>query len=298
MARVTRLVGIGADVVWRLARKATSRTSDGAQAAESPRYCYAVWLRHLALAGVVPRDVLELGPGASVGVGYAALLSGAETYVGLDSVARAGRTADPDLLDSIAGLLASRAPIPGPIEFPEVLPTLADYSFPDRVLSNELLTRSLTPERVAGLAGAITYRAPWTATAIAPASVDLIVSQAVMEHVDDPDAAYAAMARWLRPGGLASHQIDFRSHGVSRTWNGQWRYPPRLWPRVRGTADPINRWPLSAHLAAIEREGLSVRTVQSVVDHGGLRRGDLDPAFRWLTDEDFITAGAFIQFVR
>mgnify|MGYP006309256093 CR=1 FL=1 len=47
------------------------------------RYCYSVWLRHLVLANQntqfnIPKIVAEIGPGASLGVGLAALISGVE----------------------------------------------------------------------------------------------------------------------------------------------------------------------------------------------------------------------------
>ena len=45
-------------------------------------YCYSVWLRHLsiitkAVPNFAPKVVVELGPGDSLGLGCAALLSGA-----------------------------------------------------------------------------------------------------------------------------------------------------------------------------------------------------------------------------
>src|SRR6185295_10726374 len=57
----------------------------GAGGIPSPRYCYSVWLRHLVAAhqaGItsLPKSVGELGPGDSLGTGFAALLSGAERY--------------------------------------------------------------------------------------------------------------------------------------------------------------------------------------------------------------------------
>ena len=49
--------------------------------ATSARYCYSVWLRHVALLARndlwnYPRVVAELGPGDSLGVGLCALLCG------------------------------------------------------------------------------------------------------------------------------------------------------------------------------------------------------------------------------
>lgn len=43
-------------------------------------------------------------------------------------------------------------------------------------------------------------------------SVDFLFSTSVLEHVDDPDAVYAEMARVVRSGGAAYHSIDLRDH--------------------------------------------------------------------------------------
>ena len=52
---------------------------------DSARYCYSVWLRHLAMAHTnglptSPKIVAELGPGDSIGMGLAALIAGTEKY--------------------------------------------------------------------------------------------------------------------------------------------------------------------------------------------------------------------------
>jgi hypothetical protein len=59
--------------------------------ANSSRYCYSVWLRHLTTLyrygfKITGARIGELGPGDSIGIGLAALLSGATGYVGLDIV--------------------------------------------------------------------------------------------------------------------------------------------------------------------------------------------------------------------
>ena len=55
------------------------------------RYCYVVWLTHLTYAfqnGVkeTPKHVVELGPGDTLGTGFAALITGADKYYALDIV--------------------------------------------------------------------------------------------------------------------------------------------------------------------------------------------------------------------
>jgi len=63
----------------------------GTGGTDSARYCYSVWLRHLVMAkkndlNPYPKIVAELGPGDSIGIGLAALISGCEKYYGFDVV--------------------------------------------------------------------------------------------------------------------------------------------------------------------------------------------------------------------
>src|SRR4051812_33985734 len=57
----------------------------------SARYCYSVWPRHLwmlhrSALRIGFDTVIELGPGDSIGIGLAALLSGVQRYIALDVV--------------------------------------------------------------------------------------------------------------------------------------------------------------------------------------------------------------------
>ncbi|MDP1537828.1 MAG: methyltransferase domain-containing protein [Burkholderiales bacterium] len=249
-------------------------------AAGSPvgaRYFYSVWLRHLAsIAKVQPRFsyevVAELGPGDALGLGICALLSGARRYIGLDRLAFGPRADNLHLLDELHALFQARAPIPADDEFPGVYPKLPDYTFPRHVLADDMLKAGLAPARLARLREALTgdmrfaedslltYVAPWDASdRVRPASVDLLVSQAVLEHVDDIDAAYGAMRRWLKPDGVMSHRIDYTCHGITRDWYGHWTVSPALWRIVRGKrAYLINRLPHSAHVAAMRQNGFEI----------------------------------------
>lgn len=49
-------------------------------------------------------------------------------------------------------------------------------------------------------------------TDIPDATVDIVLSNAVLEHLANPRQALAQLSRITRPGGLGLHQVDFRDH--------------------------------------------------------------------------------------
>ena len=49
-------------------------------------------------------------------------------------------------------------------------------------------------------------------TNIPTASVDIIFSNAVLEHIYDPPTAFKSLARVSKLGGWGFHQVDFRDH--------------------------------------------------------------------------------------
>ena len=66
----------------------------GTGGTNSDRYCYSVWLRHLILLNKngltkCPQSVAEIGPGDSIGMGIAALISGADEYYAFDIIPHA-----------------------------------------------------------------------------------------------------------------------------------------------------------------------------------------------------------------
>lgn len=277
----------------------------------SARYCYTVWLRHLvkaAAAGIPTMQscVAELGPGESLGVGLAALLSGAGRYVALDAKAHASREQNLEIFDQVVELFCRRAPIPDDVEFPLVRPKLHDYRFPSQILSDDRLSSSLSDSRIENIRAAILgrpsgdisldYRAPWTDPSVVVAgSIDFLFSQAVLEHVDDLERTYKAMRAWVKPNGFVSHSIDFTSHETTRSWNGHWTLNDPAWKIVRGTRPYfINREPLSRHLALLSKNGFTLLNVDK-------QQAPVDPAlrlarrFREMDRLDVSTRGAFVQ---
>lgn len=289
--------------------RATRGTTGGSVSA---RYCYAVWMRHLVqmrAAGMNdnPRTVAELGPGDSLGIGLAALLTGAANLVALDVVHYANLGRNHAVLDALVDLLGRRTRIPDAAEFEGIFPPLPSHEFPDHILTAERLERALQPERVAAIhrsldtqtpqdGVSVRYVVPWEEGGVVEAeTIDLILSQAVLEHVVDLQKTYAACAQWLRAGGVMSHVIDFRSHRMTRNWDGHRQYPAWLWRVVHG-ARPylLNRRPLSAHLAYLASSGFVVASVERDVREPTVERAALPREFRGDTETDRSTASAAI----
>ena len=63
---------------------------------------------------------MELGPGNSIGVGLAALLSGADSYMAHDVVKYVNFEDQLPILDELAKLFERRASIPKEEEFPKM----------------------------------------------------------------------------------------------------------------------------------------------------------------------------------
>ena len=282
-------------------------------ATSAPSYYYGVWLKHLGLLAAngldtSPTVVAELGPGDTLGVGLAALLCGAEKYYALDLLAYTEPNKNLAVLDELIELLSKREPRPDK-GFPEFAYSRGGELFPTEVLTDETLARTLAPARLAyirealrngtGRAGpiAVQYRAPWDdAAVIEHDSVDLVVSQSVLEHVDDLETAYGALYQWLRPGGVMSHVIDLRSHGLTKEWNGHWSISDPMWTVMRGKRSfLINREPCSAHLTHIQQCGFEILYVAQRRGADGIGRARLSKRWQGLSDDDFSCNTVFIQ---
>jgi SAM-dependent methyltransferase len=133
----------------------------------------------------------------------------------------------------------------------------------------------------------------------ATAAVDLVISQAVLEHVDDLEQVYASIHAALRPGGCMSHTIDFTSHHFARDWNGHWTFSDRVWTLIKGRRRyAINREPLSTHLRLIEAAGFDVVSVLRSLKPSPIGAAELVPSFRSISPEDMETASAIVQAVK
>jgi hypothetical protein len=168
------------------------------------------------------------------------------------------------------------------------------------------LDAALSEERVRQIARSVThpsepgsrvvYRAPWFSPEVLERdSVDMIFSQAVLEHVDDLGGVYEAMRGWLRSGGVMTHQIDYRSHGKADSWDGHWTYSNAAWKLVVGRRPYLlNRISHSGQLRQLRTAGFEIVAETLYREPSHIRRRDLAPHLRGIPDDDLTISGAFV----
>lgn len=276
------------------------------------RYCYSVWHRHLHYytkysGNGVPCVVAELGPGDSLGIGLSAILSGSMKYYAFDIQHYWNAQKNVKIFDELVQLFKSRSGIPDESEFKNVSPELPSYSFPKKILTDEILQNSLSDERLQAIRQElmnpenqnnkiIKYQIPWhDSTVVEKGTVDFILSQAVLEHIDDLESTYSTMALWLSDNGKISHTIDFKCHGMTKSWNGHWCLSDFEWNIVRGgRIYAINRQPVSVHNMYLEKYKFNV--YEKIIKKADSRvsRSNLAPKFRNISQEDFFTTGVYI----
>lgn len=173
-------------------------THRGFALAESLDYIDKVFGDYERYAGLTPeairgKTILELGPGDSFGVALRFIAAGAQKVI----------TADRFIPIRDSG--QQRAIYEG---------VLSRMSADERERVDGVLTAQgidLPSVNVDVRAGLGIEEAP---REIGEASVDIIISRAVLEHVYDLDSAFEAMNRLLKPGGLMAHKVDLRDHGL------------------------------------------------------------------------------------
>ncbi len=281
------------------------------------RSAYTTWLRNLVAfeQSGLPTEyfsVGEIGPGDSFSAGLAAMLTGADQYYALDVVDTALNFPNGKILDFLVELFGARTPIPDNVEFPKHRPRLNIRGFPKHILTDERLRRSLAPERIERIRSAIERaRDPspsqekiriqrivgWYTREVAEryvGSMDLIMSTAAMEHVDDVESTYSTSALLLRPHGIIGHAIDYKCHDTASQWNGQLTYGDRTWKIIRGkSVFFINRYTHSLHLEALAPY-FDLINDDRYVRSNELNPGDLAPRFRHIPESDLVTSESFI----
>jgi hypothetical protein len=281
----------------------------------SSEYCYSVWLRHLhylmqnnlfSSADKI-KQIAEIGPGDTLGIGLSAIYSGADAYYAFDVIEHANLQNNLVVNTLLKDYFINHSEIPNTHRQRFTFPIIPDYRFPKEILKypNDFyeerhleIEKALNKQETKDIK--IQYTVPWMNNDTSRfQNLDLIFSQAVMEHVSDIEYAYSEMFKWLKPGGVISHQIDFKTHEMTKEWNGHWYISEKMWEILaRGRKYPMNRLPLSSHIAMIEKAGFKIKFVLPVVKPNTFK--GISPVVPGVdfTEEDLRSSGALIQAIK
>ena len=279
-------------------------------------HCYERWIKHLTLLSAygmtsVPRTMAELGPGDTLGVGLAAMLCGVDTYYALDVVRYANSKRDLEVFDNLVRLFEIRAGMTTK-GWPDYDSLLDGSLFPSHILTEGVLQRSLNADRISRIRDvlrnpdsggddvSIRYITPWNEESEPIEScLDVVISHTVLQHVVNLEQTYRSMSVWLKPGGIMSHQIDFRCMGMAKEWNGHWACAEPLWKIVTGRRPYlINRQPLSEHIRLMRKYDLRTICLMKNQRTDGIRRSQLAAPWKSLDDNDLTCSGAFVVACR
>lgn len=132
-------------------------------------------------------------------------------------------------------------------------------------------------------------------------SADFVISRAVLEHVDDLPGTFADMKRALKPGGIALHQVDLRSHGLHRRNVLDFLLPPPwLWSLMFSNKGVPNRWRANRYREIVSALGvddvLIEPTTRAPAEAVAEVRPRLPAPFRDLGDDDLACLGLWVGF--
>lgn len=270
-------------------------------------FAYSQFLRFVILTAKTtawrqfPKVVAEIGPGSSFAFGICALLAGAQRYYALDVIEQTSSARNLAILDELVALFKARAPVPNDGWNARIFPFVGDTEFPEALMPrlDEMLSEARIAQIRASLSGTgdmIRSYAPWTDHEQAVDRLpDWIVSNSVMEHVDDLDHAYQAFKRWSGPATIMSHLIDYSAHGIAPEWNGHWGASDLGWTITRGKRHYlINRTPHSAHMKLHAAAGFTILAEDKLRRVDGLIREDFSAPFSAMSQADAGTHLAFL----
>jgi SAM-dependent methyltransferase len=100
---------------------------------------------------------------------------------------------------------------------------------------------------------------------LANGSIDLIVSNAVLEEIPNPGETLATMRDLLRPGGVMAHQIDVSDYGIF-SHHGFSRFEfltigDGLWRAMTTACGGPNRWLMNHYVERLESLGMQTRVL-------------------------------------
>jgi hypothetical protein len=131
--------------------------------------------------------------------------------------------------------------------------------------------------------------------AIPAASVGVVTSRSVLEHVTETERCFDALAAMVAPGGVMCHHVDFSAHDDRDRFAFYYTAPESEGRR----SDGLNGLRLSDYLRAFTARGFACRVVDARIDREyDLGRRPLAPRFAGYGEDDLRCARAALVCVK
>lgn len=291
-ARVLRAVATNqlARIAPELYVRLTRQTGRGAAAEEGAadiaqyfRDCVDAYFDRLQVAPAEAatfldgKTLVEYGPGDLPGVAALMVARGARKVYCVDRFALVNLSAKnarviADLIDGCRGAERDR-----------LIGCLANPDDPTAGFVPERIEYLVRPGGLSGLESA----------------ADMVYSRAVLEHVNDLNATFSDMIAALRPGALAIHQVDLRSHGLHKSNPLDFlAWSPTLWRWMYSEKGVPNRWRIDKYRAIIEKLPVDLLALEptkhATPEHLADVRKLLAAPFQDLADQDLSWLGFWL----
>ena len=127
-------------------------------------------------------------------------------------------------------------------------------------------------------------------------SLDYIVSNAVLEHVNDMESLFAVLTELLKPRGIMYHEIDLRSHGRFQKFGELYFhvFSNKLWNLMGSNVGAPNRMLLKDYVKIFEKFGLEYKI--NIIKT--FPRSELEKAKSYLKNKNIKDYEDFVVFVK
>ncbi len=250
-------------------------------------YCFEEYFQVLQVAPseigryLARKRVLEYGPGDLPGVALLMVAHGAESITCVDrfsliSVSPKNIEVLRRIVDGLQGEVKERA-----------ASCFVNFGDPASGFNEQRIRYLVRPSGLSDLHDA----------------ADLIISRAVLEHVNNLSATFADMRNALADTGVAVHQVDLKSHGLHRdnpldflSWPAHW------WSRMYGHKGVPNRWRVNRYREVLAQTGLMTLVLEPTLlaDKRDIEevRPHLATPFQAVSNEDLSWLGFWLVCAR
>ncbi|MFC2152999.1 methyltransferase domain-containing protein [Bacteroidota bacterium] len=196
-------------------------------------FCYTLWMKIITFlqnsnCPIQFESIAEIGSGGSLGLGFCALLTGSKKYTILEIEKNFDSNKNLQLFEEILSLFKANTKVPSNKQFEQINIKTNDIEYYNRIIDQVDLGNYLSDKRIREIrenilfksSNLIEYNFDWGKNPPINAQFDLLFSRAVMEHVNSPNLVYKNIYNVLKSGGIMLHDIEFHSHGITKSWYG------------------------------------------------------------------------------